>query len=179
MRAGKSRAIFATAFALALIAGIAAGILATRYSLSQAAAGPAVIPTLDDLQLTPNQRDQIQKIWEGVKNASDDSYKTATRLQHQLDQKTLDLLTPEQKERYAVFHNEYQQEYLKLQAARDEAVKKAIDETKTLLSNDQRQKYDAILRSRLGHANEPVPSMGPSVELPNASAATRPAGSEL
>jgi hypothetical protein len=178
MRAGKSRVIFAIAFALALIAGITTGILATRYSISQAAPVPAAIPTLADLQLTDAQRDQIQKIWEDVKTTSDNSYQNASRLQQELDRKTQDMLTPEQKERYATFYQEYQQQNLKLQSNRDEAVKKAVDDTKTLLSDEQRQKYDAILKSRLGQERDPAGTVGSPVELPK-TAATQPAGSEL
>ena len=178
MRTGRSRVIFATAFILALIAGAAAGVLATRFAGSQSGAGVSTIPTLEDLQLTSDQRDHIQKIWEGVKNASDESYQQATTLQQQLEKKTLDLLNPEQQERYAKIYQEYQKRFLSLQSDRDKAVKKAVEDTKTLLSDSQRQKYDVILKNRLGRWGDTAPSQAEPMAMPKTST-TRPSGMEL
>ena len=175
MRAGSSRFIFAIAFALALAAGVAAGVLATRFSSFQVAPPPS---TLEDLQLTGAQRGQIQKIWEGVKELSDQSYDQANQLQQHLNQKTQALLTPEQKDQYAGFYKEYQRQFLKLQSDRDAAVKKAIEDTKTLLSDDQRQKYDVILKSRLGRPGGTLPSTVDPSDMPR-TAANKPGGSEF
>jgi hypothetical protein len=160
-----------------MIAGAAAGVLATRYATIQSPAPTTSIATLDDLQLSPEQRERIQKIWEGVKQTSDQSYQKATRIQQELEQKRLDLLTPEQKQKYAKDYEEYRNQYLTLQADRDVAVKKAIEATKSLLSDGQRQTYDAILKNRLGHPDEALPQ-GHLSDLPK-TAATRPAGTEL
>ena len=183
MRAGSSRVISVFAFALALVAGIAAGVLATRYAGSFVSTSPGsgvpANPTLDDLQLTDSQRTQIQKIWEGVKDTSDQSYKDAGHLQRQFDDKVQHLLTPEQMKEYQEYYKQYYAEYLRLQTERDTAVKKAIEQTKTLLSDDQRQKYDVILKSRLGQPSGTAPSTVVPRDLPSTAAQKQSGGSEL
>ena len=164
MKAGRSRILFAFAFMLALAAGVAAGVLATRFAATFTSPATTstvgATPTLDDLQLSDVQRTRIQKIWEGVKNESDQSYRQANQLQRQFDDKVQRLLTPDQIKQYQEYYRVYQQDFFKLQNERDAAVKKAIEETKTLLSDDQRQKYDVILKNRLGPPSGTAPSSG-------------------
>ena len=166
----RFRIIFTVSFGLALIAGAAAGVLATRFS-SPAVVMPGV-STLDDLQLTPEQREQMKQIWEEVRNSSDDLYNQAQKLQREHDQKVLNLLNPEQKKQFEDIYNQDRDSYSQLMAKRQIALKKAIENTKKLLSDSQRQKYDAILESRLGRNAEPG-----TVWL-SASPATQPAGPE-
>ena len=183
MKAGRSRILFALAFVLALAAGVAAGVLAKRFATTLTAPvtspGISANPTLDDLQLTESQRVQIQKIWEGVKDASDQSYRQANQLQRQFDDKVQRLLTPEQMKQYQEYYRQYQQDFFKLQSERDTAVKKAIEETKTLLSDDQRQKYDVILKSRLGQPSGTAPSSGVSQPGVPGTVSVKSGGSEL
>ena len=186
MKAGSSRIIIGFTFALALAAGVAAGVLVTRYvgsfttstTTPSTGSGIPANPSLDDLQLTDSQRFRIQKIWEGVKETSDQSYRAANQLQRNFDDKVQHLLTPDQMTQYREYYKEYQQQWFKLQNDRDGAVKKAIEETKTLLSDDQRQKYDVILKSRLGQPSGTAPSSGAQPEVPK-TAAKKSGGSEL
>ena len=167
MGSKRFRIIVTVVFGLALIAGAAAGVLATRFS------SPTVVPgvsTLDDLQLSPQQRDQMKQIWEKVRDTSDDLYNQALQLQHEHDEKIQKLLNPEQRKEFDQIYKEDMDTYSKLMAQRQVIVKKAIEETKNLLSSDQRQKYDQILKSRLGRSAEPG-----TVWL-SAPAATQPVG---
>ena len=146
------RIIVAAAFALALIAGVAAGVLATRFSSSPVI--PA-ISTLDDLQLSPDQRDRVRQIWEKVRDESDDLYKQAQQLQHEHDEKILNLLTPQQKKQYQEIYDVDRDRYSRLMGDRQATLKKAIEDTRKLLSEAQQQKYDEILKTRLGRNAEP------------------------
>jgi hypothetical protein len=163
----RFRIIVTVVFGLALIAGAAAGVLATRFSSSTVVPG---VSTLDDLQLSPQQRDQMKQIWEKVRDGSDDLYNQALQLQREHDEKILKLLNPEQQKQFSEIYNQDRDTYSRLMAQRDVALKKAIEETKNLLSLDQRQKYDQILKSRLGRSAEPG-----TVWL-SAPAATQPVG---
>jgi hypothetical protein len=158
-------------------------VLATRFAatFTPPPAGSTISanPTLDDLQLTDAQRARIQKIWEGVKDASDQSYRQANQLQRQFDDKVQRLLTPEQMKQYQEYYKQYQQDFFKLQSERDAAVKKAIEETKTLLSDDQRQKYDVILKSRLGQPSGTAPSSGVLQPGVPSTVSVKSGGSEL
>lgn len=146
----RLRIIFSAAFALALIAGVAAGVLATRFI----GRSPPVFAssTLDDLELSTRQRDQIKHIWEQVLDRSDDLYRRAQDLQQNHEDRIFKLLTPEQQKQYNEIYNQDRETYSRLLAQRQEAIKKAINDTRTLLSESQRQKYDVILKSRLGRS---------------------------
>ena len=182
MTTGKSRFVFTVAFGLALVAGAAAGVLATRFVAAPtsptppAAVGGAL--TLEDLELTPDQRDKVKRIWEGVKAQSDQSYRQAQNIQRERDAKVFDLLTDAQKAQYKQIYERYLDENTRLLAARDAAVKKAIEETKSLLSSPQREKYDAVLKSRLGReAAEPGSPSGLRQDVPVAPV-SRPSAQE-
>jgi hypothetical protein len=149
----RLRIIFSAAFALALIAGAAAGVLATRFA-SQSTVVPGVT-TLDDLQLSSDQRDRIKQIWENVRDQSEDLYKRAEALQREHDDKVFKLLTPEQQKQYKQIYDQDRDTYARLMAERQATVKKAVNDTKNLLSDTQRQKYDVILKNRLGKSAEP------------------------
>jgi hypothetical protein len=177
MKAGSSRFLFALAFALALAAGVAAGVMVARFAGSFASVPPP--SGIDDLQLTDAQRTQIQKIWEGVKDNSDESYRAANQLQRQFDDKVQKLLTPDQMTTYREYYKQYYSDFQRLQNERDTAVKKAIEETKTLLSDDQRRKYDVILKSRLGPPSGTAPSTVAPRELPSTAGKKPSGGSEL
>lgn len=147
----RLRIIFSAAFALALIAGVAAGVLATRF-IGRSAPISASSNTLDDLDLSSQQRDQIKLIWEQVLDRSDDLYRRARDLQQNHENKIVKLLTPDQQKQYSEIYNQDRETYSRLLAQRQEAIKKAINDTRTLLSESQRQKYDVILKSRLGRS---------------------------
>jgi hypothetical protein len=165
----RTRIFFAAAFALALIAGAAAGILAMRFA-RQPATATSSATTLDDLGLSVDQREHIKQIWEKVRDQSDDMYRQAQKLQDADKQRIVKLLTPEQLKQYQEIYNQDLDVYARLVADRKAAVKKAIQDTRSLLSASQQQKYDEILKSRLGRDAE-----SGSVWLSAPSAATQPA----
>jgi hypothetical protein len=165
----RTRIFFAISFALALVAGAAAGILAMRYAGQTATTSPAA-STLDDLQLSANQREQIRQIWEKVRQQSDEMYRRAQELQDADKQRIVKLLTHEQLKQYEDIYNQDRDAYSRLVADWKSTTKKAIQQTRTLLSDSQQKKYDAILKSRLGRDAE-----SGSVWLSAPSAATRPA----
>jgi len=182
MRAGSSRIIFGFAFVLALAAGVAAGVLATRFSIAQPQVPPlpnnSVIPTLDELQLSDDQRARIQKVWEGVKDLSDTSYRQANRLQQQFDDKVKAILTPQQMDQYTTFYDEYQREFHKLERDRDAAVKKLSKRRKPYCPMISGKSMMRSSRAGWGNPNSTIPSTEMRPELPN-TAAKGTAGSEL
>jgi Spy/CpxP family protein refolding chaperone len=152
---GRIRIIFSAAFALALIAGAAAAVLAMRFISRPAPAPTATASTLDDLGLSPAQREQIKQIWEKVLSQSDDLYTRTKALQADHDNRIFKLLTPEQKKQYDEIYNQDRETYARLRAQHDARLKKAINDTRMLLSDSQRGKYDGILKNRLGRSAEP------------------------
>jgi Spy/CpxP family protein refolding chaperone len=171
----RLRILFSAAFALALIAGAAAGVLAMRFLFHPAPASTATASTLDDLNLSPAQREQIKQIWEKVLEQSDELYKRTQALQDEHDNKIFKLLTPDQQKQYSQIYNQDRETYAKLRAQRDAALKKAVNDTRRLLSDSQRDKYDGILKSRLGRSAEPDAVW---LSAPTATQPAKPANSQ-
>jgi uncharacterized membrane protein len=151
---------------LALGAGVVAGILASRLPGDNAGASP--LPTDDrtelseELQLSPQQRDQMRGIWEGVQRKVQRTFQDAQDLQKQRDDALLALLNDQQKAEFEKIAREFADRYTELSKSRDRAFHDGVDQTVTLLDNSQREKYDQILRSHVGSGVGDGPSTGPN-----------------
>jgi hypothetical protein len=135
---------------LALAAGVAGGLLASRLpSVFSKPARPAdSTPLTEALSLTPDQREKMRGIWEGVRAEVRDTYEQARALERKRDQAYISLLTAEQKAQYEKISQELAIEFDSLSHRRDELFQRAVVETKKLLGDTQRAKYEEILRAR-------------------------------
>lgn len=141
----------AVVFVAALVAGGAAGMLATRYFAPAQPEAPAgELPLSEALQLTPDQREQIRQIWESVRSVNQNSYAETQMLQHLEDDEILKLLNDEQKKEFARIHQVYQDKFTAADAKRKLAFDQAVEKTKQLLNAEQRRRYEEILTRRLG-----------------------------
>jgi hypothetical protein len=163
MKAGSIRIAVIFLFVLALVAGISAGLLASKYAAHPVTPTSFATPALSDLDLSADQQLRIKTLWEKVKDDSDHSYVQVSKLQQQQQQDLINLLTDEQKKQYSKVNLDYQNQITKLKADRDLALKKAFDETRKLLSPVQRDRYDEILKSRFGSNADPTQEARPAV----------------
>ena len=151
MKSGISRFIIVIAFVLALAGGVAAGMLGVRMSSHQVPASTSAAPALAaQLQLTGDQQQQIRTIWEHVQQVASESTEEAKSLDRTRQNKLLELLTDEQKERFKPIDQEYRNGYVALMARRERVMGDAIEQTRQLLTDSQRKKYDALLAERKG-----------------------------
>lgn len=151
METSKTRAIFVAAFALALLGGVAAGVLVARYLARPAEPTPTANASLsEELQLTPAQQDQMRQIWQGMRNTANDCYEQAQSIERARQDAYMKLLTEEQKKQYEKIHQDYQDRFTALTARRQDAFAQAVAQTKKLLNETQRHRYEAILSRRLG-----------------------------
>jgi Spy/CpxP family protein refolding chaperone len=162
MRTRKGNSLLMMVFALALGAGVLAGALAARLpSARSTPAAPAsstpASPLAEALGLTPEQHEQMRKIWEGVRESMRDSFDRAQELQKDRDQQVFALLTPEQQAAYNKITRAHRDELERLERQRRELFQNAVTRTKAMLNGTQRQKYDAILKDR----GAPGPDAGP------------------
>lgn len=156
MATRRSSALIAVVFAAALVAGGAAGMLATRYLEPAQPVTPAgELPLSEALQLTPDQREQIRQIWESVRSINQNSYAETQMLQHLEDDEILKLLNDEQKKEFVRIHQVYQDKFTAADAKRKRAFDEAVEKTKQLLNPDQRRRYEEILARRLGTESPP------------------------
>jgi Spy/CpxP family protein refolding chaperone len=160
MMTAKATVVLVLAYVLALAAGTTSGVLAERLRApnNDNAAAPLAV----QLQLTDDQRDRMRQMWEQAQQTVDDCYKQAQSIERERDQALVDLLTDEQKAKFAPMDKAYAEQFAALAARRTEAFEDAFDKTEQLLSSDQKTKYEQIVRDRLhvsplqsGAATEP------------------------
>lgn len=165
-----SRAIFVvlTVFALTLCAGAVSGFLVARLprvAIPPKSASAENSALADELELTADQREHMQAIWERVRVLADESYNGSRKLQDQRDDAVRALVPPDKMQDYNAIWRKYQDDNAVLKGRRDAAFDLAVKQTKEILSAPQQKKYDEILAKRLG-AQGPAAhdSVGESVE---------------
>jgi Spy/CpxP family protein refolding chaperone len=148
MMTAKATAVLVLAYVLALAAGTTSGVLAERLRSPNSSATSA--PLAAQLQLNDDQREQMRGAWEDAKDAADDCYKQAQEIQRQRDQALVDMLSDEQKAKFAPIDQGYARQFAALTTRRESAFEQAMAKTEAILTPDQRVKYEEIVRERLG-----------------------------
>jgi Spy/CpxP family protein refolding chaperone len=156
---------------LAGAAGAAAGMLVARIpgssagSASNTAAAAASpmdrTPLVEELQLTPEQRDQMRSIWEGVRDQVHHCFDDARQLQSERDDALVALLNDEQKAQFERISKDYANRYAELVRKRDQTFQDAVERTRKLLNDEQRRKYEQLLKTRVGPGLTPPPMHPP------------------
>jgi len=163
-------------FVLALGAGVMGDRLATRLAVASPGSGGhggwdngvGERSTLSaDLGLSASQQEQMRNIWEGVRDLSHDSFEQAQILQNERDAKVVDLLSDDQRKSYQELARSYADQVEALKKKRDAAFAKAVEDTRRLLNDFQRQKYDKILNERLGRVSSLYSAPGDPASLNN------------
>jgi Spy/CpxP family protein refolding chaperone len=142
---------------LALSAGVVVGMVASRLPAARDAADAD--PTVDasdqsaglaeQLNLTPSQAEQMRSIWEAVRNELRTSFESAEALQKQRDADVFAMLSDEQKARFESISKRYGERFTALREERDAAFRRAVERTRKLLNDEQRAKYDELLKARV------------------------------
>ncbi len=82
-------------------------------------------------------------------------------LQKQRDEALVALLNDEQKAKFEKISKDYADRYAELTRNRDQVFAQAVQQTRSLLNETQRQKYDQILKNNVGTTGfDQVPAMG-------------------
>ncbi len=145
------RKVFIFAFAaivLVFVSGVAIGVVGRRAF--QANRFPSVL--VEELDLTPDQRHEIQRIWSDVaenhKPVSISELQKADAARWQaIDQ----LLTPQQRTKYAQIQEQFEARVQELEQGNRDRVARAEDQTRQLLTPAQREKYDQLLARPTHH----------------------------
>lgn len=148
MVTAKTTVILVLAYVLALAAGTTSGLLAQR--LRGPGPADADAPMAAQLHLTPAQARQMRQVWEKASNDMDDYYRQAQAISRQRDQALFNLLTDDQKEKFATMDQAYNDRFAALAKQRQATFRSAIAKAEESLSDDQRQKYERIVRQRMG-----------------------------
>jgi uncharacterized membrane protein len=157
VRKGRIVILLISLTVLALSAGVVAGLVAARLPGSSASGDGAPPPPpmppeqslAEQLQLSPDQRESMRGIWEGVREKVHKTFEDADSLQQERDQAVVALLNDEQKAKFEKISNDFANRYTDLLSQRDKLFDKAVENTKKLLNDEQRKKYEEILKSHV------------------------------
>ena len=148
----KAKLILTFLFVLTLSSGLVAGMLVSRVPVKTPVSAPSRSPLSEALKLTDDQNEKMRKIWEGVRNNVDDCFTQAQDVQKHRDEAVMKMLTPEQKVSYAKYQQDCSDSLSSLRNRRDTMFQEAVAETKKILTDPQKDKYEEILQHRLGQS---------------------------
>ncbi|HUS57239.1 MAG TPA: hypothetical protein VM141_01185 [Planctomycetota bacterium] len=143
----KTKLVVLLGFCTAFAAGAAAGMTFTRATHRP----PHLSYLSRELDLTSRQREQMQQIWSEVLRAPmRPEHEQRQALQREKEEALLELLTPEQKTKRNEIVQEHDRKIAELAAARKRAFDEAVQQTKQMLTEPQREKYEEMLKQRAG-----------------------------
>ena len=153
MKPVKPMTLLLAGFVLALAAGVSGGILLARLPVAGAEPADATAPSSPlaaELGLSAKQSEQMRTIWEGVRTTAQECFDDARRLQKLRDDALVSLLNDEQKAKFEQISKDYADGFAELNRKRDKEFKNAVERTRAVLTAEQWQKYEKILRNRVG-----------------------------
>lgn len=147
-------------FVVTLGAGMVVGMAAGWHEAStktvpapttQPTPPPGRVPPLSEaLGLTKEQSEQMKDIWSGMPAQFQKSNERRMALVKERDEALYDLLTDEQKARYQKLKADYSTKLNNLAAEqakeREAAFQDAVERTKKILTEPQREKYEELLK---------------------------------
>jgi Spy/CpxP family protein refolding chaperone len=157
----RTRLILIASCIIVFAAGAAAGLLFSELNAPRrthgggAAEGPRPRSWLvQELKLTPQQAEQMQKIWEppaGAHQGRRDEHMAA--LARERDQAVVALLTEEQKAKYDAILQDHAQKVDELSKERRKAFEDRVAQTKLILTPEQAARYEELLKEPRGHGH--------------------------
>jgi predicted transglutaminase-like cysteine proteinase len=171
-RTTDSKAMLFVAFVLTLGAGLAGGMLVSRFRSAPTTAVSAPQSPLDELQLTADQTAQMRRIWEAVRNSAQECEMRGNALRLQRDKAMEGLLSDNQKARFEKVNLDYNAQVQAMDAQREAGFQQAVSATEQMLTAPQREKYLRILREKTGREpGQPLLIAPPSLPGPVSKAA--------
>ena len=142
----KTRLILLGCFVVVFAAGLSTGLLVPRLT-----ARHGEHSRFAELKLTPQQREQMNKIWSevmGSRSGPGSRRETRLALAQERDQKISALLTEDQQSKRDAIVKEYGRKMDELDQERRRAEEEAIKRTRSILTAEQAQKYDILLKEQ-------------------------------
>jgi len=141
----RTRVILLVSFLMVFAAGVALGTLVaatTHLSTRQSYLSRK-------LDLTPEQRQQVQEIWSGAVNVGRQrpaERRKAIRKEH--EEAVRQMLTEDQKVPYEEMLRGYSSKLAALEDEKKQLFQEAVTRTKAILDDRQREEYEAFLKKR-------------------------------
>lgn len=141
----RSRIILLLLFILTFGAGLSAGKLFDRHP-APPHRGPSWLS--GELNLTPEQRKTILDIWNNVNQSRYEEWDRRRDLGRQRTEAIRKLVPQESQTLLEQINENYTQQLNELSAQRRQSFEDAMEKTKAVLTDEQRQKYEEILTRR-------------------------------
>ncbi len=144
---------FVLAFGAGLVLGLAGPRQVANLAAPQAQPHPENKPRrwwiASQLDLSPQQEEQVRKIWEDVrKQTIREREERRNTIRQEREDAILSMLPHDKHETYENIKRDYSTKMAQVDREPPKSVQKAIDQTKLLLNDQQRAKYDEMLKSR-------------------------------
>jgi Spy/CpxP family protein refolding chaperone len=141
----RTKLLLVLCFLAAFAAGGAAGLV-VRTDAKEPPRGHASW-LREQLKLTPQQQEQMSKIWSGMDANSHQRFEQRRALAEERDKAITALMTAEQKPKYEQILQDYDRKTAELSAERKLAFDQAVERTKKeVLTPEQAKQYDEILK---------------------------------
>ena len=151
----KTKVILFASFLLAFAAGTSVGVLITGRG------GPPRHRSwlTAELNLSPEQREEMGKIWrEAMGSGFRQQAEQRAAMAQQRDQAILSLLSETQRARYEAIQQEHADKMEELSRGRKRAFEEAVERTKRILTPEQVQKYDELMKKQRERGTGSAPS---------------------
>jgi len=141
----RTKVILLVSFGLIFAAGVSVGMLLGP----SAKAGSSRQPLGEVLKLSPEQSEQMKKIWsEMMESGSRQQGERRSQYAQQRDESVQALLTAEQRARYDAIQQDYAKRMEELSQERKKKFEQAVAMTKKILTPEQVVKYDEWMKQR-------------------------------
>lgn len=152
------KAVILLGFALMFAAGLAVG--RSRTPAAQPPASDDAFGHLrEQLNLSPAQHEQIQKIWRDARSHADTLAHQIHDADHNRDDAIKQLLTPEQRQAFDKIQQERDARITALRGEMAHTMQDAEKNVRALMTPEQLKKFDEIARQHRHH-HGPSPMMG-------------------
>jgi hypothetical protein len=147
----RTRVILLIPFVLVLCAGVVVGRLWNRLPIETKPPGGSPSWLADQLDLRPEQRQQMDAIWDETRPKIEKSFERRQSLDRERDQTIQELLTPAEWTAYDKIIEDFRAKRAALDKDRHQLVLDANEKSVALLDGAQKQKWEAL---RNAHEHE-------------------------
>lgn len=137
----KTAIILSLAFVLVFVAGFAVGTVSQQRNKPPKDFGAFLAEKLD---LTTDQQTQMKAIWSNAMKRDTSGRSQYKQLRDQRDAAINTLLGPSQMTEYQAIMDTYREQFGKLRQSRRDAIAKAVEETRKILTPKQLEIYDKM-----------------------------------
>lgn len=158
----RSNLIILATFILVLSAGMVVGRLWAKLApVVERSADHQPSWLADQLELTTQQRQQMDAIWADTKQKLDKAGERRAELDRDREQAVLAMLTPAQQKSYQKIIADFRARRTELEKERHDLIHDADQRSEALLNPDQKTRWEQLRNNRHGPHGEPHPGGPP------------------